>query len=113
MPPLRNRRLGRKQLLAVAFILLVLLGMDALRPPQDQFSVYLFARSVDGYHHCLHPLTSRFIRCRYNPTCSHYAVQAVRKYGIAKGAWLTARRIASCTPNVPMGTHDPVPDHAG
>lgn len=109
MPPVRNRLLGRKQLLAVTLGLSILLGMDALRPPQNQVSVYLFALSIDGYHRYLHPLTGRFIHCRYQPTCSSYAVQAIRKYGIAKGAWLTVRRIGSCRSSVPMGTRDPVP----
>jgi len=112
MPPLRTRRIGLNQLLAIIFSISLLLGMDALRPPQRQFSVYLFALSIDGYHHYLHPLTGRFIRCRYSPTCSNYALQAVREYGIVKGAWLTVRRIASCTPSVPMGTRDPVPNHS-
>ncbi len=46
--------------------------------------------------------------CRYTPTCSEYGVQALRKYGILKGGWLTLRRIASCNPWGGHG-HDPVP----
>jgi hypothetical protein len=87
----------------------ILLGADAMRLPQRQVSVRIFAASVDGYHHYLHPLSSRFIRCRYKPSCSIYSVQAVRKYGIAKGGWMGLRRIARCRPSVPMGTEDPVP----
>jgi putative membrane protein insertion efficiency factor len=89
--------------------LAILFGADATRPPQNQVSVRIFAASVDGYHRYLHPLSSRFIRCRYKPSCSNYAVQAVRKYGIAKGGWMGLRRVASCRPGVPMGTEDPVP----
>jgi putative membrane protein insertion efficiency factor len=46
--------------------------------------------------------------CRYNPTCSHYALQAFQKYGPFKGLWLAVRRIARCHP---WGGHgdDPVP----
>jgi hypothetical protein len=46
--------------------------------------------------------------CRFNPTCSNYALQAFRKYGLFKGMWLTARRIVRCHP---WGGHgdDPVP----
>ena len=44
--------------------------------------------------------------CRFTPTCSEYAVQAVRKYGAARGAWRAARRIARCHPFHPGG-HDP------
>lgn len=47
-------------------------------------------------------------RCRYTPTCSQYAVQAIRKHGTLKGGWLTAKRIARCHPWGGCG-HDPVP----
>ena len=114
MSTLRNRRVrrgwGKRPELWLGAVLLVavLFTVDAMRPPQHQLSVRLFAASVTGYHRFIHPLTGRFIRCRYSPTCSEYSVQAVRKYGIAKGGWMGLRRIASCTPAVPMGTVDPV-----
>jgi putative membrane protein insertion efficiency factor len=46
--------------------------------------------------------------CRYTPTCSQYAVEAIRKYGPFKGGWLAFKRIMSCHP---WGGHgyDPVP----
>ena len=46
--------------------------------------------------------------CRYTPTCSEYAVEALRKYGPFKGGWLALRRLLSCHP---WGGHgyDPVP----
>ncbi|WP_118973424.1 membrane protein insertion efficiency factor YidD [Taibaiella koreensis] len=47
-------------------------------------------------------------QCRYTPTCSQYAVEALRKYGIFKGGWLAFRRILSCNPWGGHG-HDPVP----
>jgi uncharacterized protein len=46
--------------------------------------------------------------CRYTPTCSQYGIEALRKYGIAKGLWLTLKRIGSCHPWGGHG-HDPVP----
>jgi uncharacterized protein len=47
-------------------------------------------------------------KCRYTPTCSHYGIGALKKYGPIKGLWLTIKRIASCNP---WGGHgyDPVP----
>jgi putative membrane protein insertion efficiency factor len=95
--------------LAGLLAVVIFFTVDALRAPQKQVSVRVFAMAVDGYHHYLHPITGRFVRCRYRPTCSNYAVEAVRKYGVLKGGWMSYRRIASCRKSVPMGTIDPVP----
>ena len=46
--------------------------------------------------------------CRYQPTCSEYAVQAVRIHGVLKGVWLCMRRVMRCHPFA-AGGHDPVP----
>jgi putative membrane protein insertion efficiency factor len=46
--------------------------------------------------------------CRFYPTCSHYAAEALRAHGMVKGGWLSARRIVKCTPLHPGG-YDPVP----
>ena len=46
--------------------------------------------------------------CRFYPSCSHYAQEAVGKYGAAKGGWLAAKRIARCQPFC-AGGFDPVP----
>ncbi|MEN8194058.1 MAG: membrane protein insertion efficiency factor YidD [Bacteroidota bacterium] len=46
--------------------------------------------------------------CRYTPTCSHYTIEALQKYGLFKGGWLGIKRILSCHPWGGSG-HDPVP----
>ena len=46
--------------------------------------------------------------CRYTPTCSHYAAEALMKHGPIKGGWLAIKRIVSCNPWGGHG-HDPVP----
>ncbi len=58
-----------------------------------------------------HGFMSRFVRyrvCRYEPTCSEFGYEAIGKYGLLKGGWMTFWRILRCTPWHPGG-HDPVP----
>ncbi len=58
------------------------------------------------YRNCISPFTPA--SCRYVPTCSAYAVEAIKKHGAKKGGWLALKRIARCHP---WGGHgyDPVP----
>lgn len=46
--------------------------------------------------------------CRFTPTCSNYAIEALKKHGIIKGGYLSVRRILRCNP-WSKGGHDPVP----
>lgn len=45
--------------------------------------------------------------CRYYPTCSQYAVEALRRHGFIRGSWMSARRVLSCHP-FSQGGYDPV-----
>jgi len=47
-------------------------------------------------------------KCRFTPSCSQYALEALKKYGLFKGGWLAMRRISRCHPWGGHG-HDPVP----
>lgn len=59
------------------------------------------------YQICISPLTPP--ACRFTPTCSNYAIQALRKHGPLKGSYLAARRLLSCRPGGRYG-YDPVPE---
>lgn len=61
---------------------------------------------VRFYQYCISPLKPPC--CRFTPTCSAYALQALRKYGPIKGGWLSLRRILRCHPWGGSG-YDPVP----
>lgn len=47
--------------------------------------------------------------CRFYPTCSHYGLESVKRFGAIKGGWLTVKRIVKCHPFHPGG-FDPVPE---
>lgn len=48
-------------------------------------------------------------RCRFVPTCSQYALEAVEKYGAVRGGWLALKRFSRCHPFHKGGWYDPVP----
>lgn len=50
-----------------------------------------------------------FNRCRYYPTCSEYAIDALQKFGTAKGTLMAVKRIARCHPFSKHAAYDPVP----
>jgi len=61
---------------------------------------------IKAYRYGVSPLLGP--SCRFLPTCSDYAAQAIEKYGAAYGVWLALKRVARCHPWHPGG-YDPVP----
>ena len=59
-----------------------------------------------GYQYAISPLLGP--HCRFYPSCSHYACEAVHRHGALKGSWLALRRLGRCHPYHPGG-FDPVP----
>lgn len=81
---------------------------DAPTPPRTfaRILVYPLILGVRAYQVVLSPLMGG--RCRFTPTCSHYAIDALRTHGAARGSWLAARRVCRCHPFGGQG-YDPVP----
>jgi len=65
---------------------------------------------LSGYKRFISPLLPP--ACRFEPTCSEYMLEAVRRHGVARGGWLGVRRLARCHP-WNRGGYDPVPDRSG
>ncbi|GGZ95602.1 membrane protein insertion efficiency factor YidD [Ignatzschineria ureiclastica] len=61
---------------------------------------------IKGYKLFLSPLVGN--QCRFEPTCSTYALEAITRYGAIKGSWLTIKRLVRCQP-LCKGGEDPVP----
>lgn len=59
-----------------------------------------------GYQLLLSPMLGQ--NCRFYPTCSNYAIEALHRHGAARGGWLAVRRVCRCHPWNPGGA-DPVP----
>ena len=65
-----------------------------------------FIALVNIYRYAISPMLGS--RCRFDPSCSEYAIAALRRYGVFKGIWLATSRVGRCHPWHPGG-YDPVP----
>ena len=81
-----------------------------VRPRRGRVAEALSAGSrslITGYRRYVSPLLGR--HCRFYPSCSQYAYQAIAKHGVARGSFLAVKRLAKCHPFHPGGV-DHVPD---
>ena len=72
----------------------------------ERLPTTLLLAVLRAYKRWLSPLLGP--RCRFVPSCSEYAMQAIALHGAARGGWLAAKRVGRCHPLHPGG-HDPVP----
>jgi uncharacterized protein len=80
------------------------------RPIADRGSTRAALFLVRAYQVTLSPLLGG--QCRFTPTCSAYAVEAISTFGARRGSWLALKRLARCQPWGGFG-HDPVPTALG
>ena len=76
-------------------------------PPEQSMLNRLVRGVLRGYKYVMSPLIGP--RCRYLPTCSEYAEEALCRHGVVRGGWLSIKRIGRCNPWGSSG-YDPVPD---
>ena len=67
----------------------------------------VFLAMIRFYKRCISPYTPA--SCRFEPTCSQYAYEAITKYGALKGGWLALCRLLRCNPFNKQDPYDPVP----
>ncbi len=71
----------------------------------SKLPAYLATFLIKVYRYAISPILPS--SCRFYPSCSEYAIEALGKYGLFKGSWLALKRIARCHP-LSAGGHDPV-----
>jgi len=75
--------------------------------PKKRWLVVPFVALIRIYQFCLSPWLGR--HCRFMPTCSQYAIEALTHHGLFRGSWLSVRRLLRCRPGGGSG-YDPVPE---
>lgn len=73
----------------------------------EQAFVFLILAIIYVYRYAISPFLGN--RCRFYPTCSQYAIEALKKHGLCKGIWLSIKRLCKCHPWHHGGHDDPVP----
>lgn len=76
----------------------------------NHYFAFILIIPIQFYRYCISPMIGQ--RCRFSPTCSEYALIALKRFGFIKGSWLMLQRVLKCHP-LNKGGDDPVPpkDH--
>jgi uncharacterized protein len=96
---------------AATAIFVLSITFDFARPPAEQWTARLAIGAIHVYQEQLSPwMPALGVRCRFEPTCSHYAEASIRRHGTLVGGWRSLVRIVRCGPWTPSGTFDPPGD---
>jgi putative membrane protein insertion efficiency factor len=103
---------GMRRSVRFAFAFLLVVGTavvhDGRSGVADRWSTRAAVSGIHVYQAIVSPvLAATGTRCRFIPTCSHYAEAAIEQDGIVRGGWRTGKRIVRCGPWTPLGTVDP------
>ena len=79
---------------------------ESKKASSRSWTIWLPVKLIRLYQITLSPYMGR--QCRYTPTCSNYAIEALQKHGLLRGSWLATKRILRCAPWGGSG-YDPVP----
>jgi len=79
---------------------LLLLALDAALPPRSQPTAWILRGGIRLYQHTFGPVLGflKLASCRFDPTCSYYGYEAIKKYGTWVGGARTAWRVMRCNP---------------
>lgn len=102
-----GRRKGRTARIAILLVVIVIALHDWAVPHGRGYAARMALFAIDEYRAHISPHLRGRITCRFEPTCSLYARQAITQYGFAKGSAKAAWRIARCGPWTEAGTVDP------
>lgn len=96
---------GKRKAAIAALVLLLLLVLDWSRPPSAQVSARVLIGTIDIYQATFSIVNRKAgVRCRFKPTCSHYAEGVIKKYGALQGTGKAVWRILRCGPWTSAGT---------
>ena len=95
----------RRRLLYAALAVSLLLALDLARPPERQWSARALLAGIGLYQATLSGHLG--VRCRFEPSCSHYAEAVIRHDGALIGTLRAVHRLGRCGPWTPAGTYDP------
>ena len=85
----------RSQIAMFVSLAILATGFDLVRPPTRQVSAHIAIASIETYQRWLSPHLP-LVHCRFEETCSHFAVRSIKADGLVKGGWRAAQRLQQC-----------------